>query len=170
MLLRSITRTAVLAASILWLGLAQAVAQTADQIDWKRAQQIHQKFVRGEKLTDEEQAYHDQAAKALQAKAGEAAGRRDRLEPSPADSSEVRPGREAHRRGAGVSRPGRQSIAGQSQAGNQIAAGQAARWTEAAVRHDRRGSLQGPGRRPLRRRQERTAREASSGGHASKPS
>ncbi len=62
--------TTILAACILWLGLAQAIAQTADQIDWQRAQQIHQKFVRGEKLTDEEQAYHDRAAKALQVKAG----------------------------------------------------------------------------------------------------
>jgi hypothetical protein len=52
---------------ILGLGMGQAVAQTSDQIDWKRAQQIHQKFLRGEKLTDEEQAYHDRAAKALQA-------------------------------------------------------------------------------------------------------
>ena len=73
MSLRFITRTAVLAASILWLGLAQAVAQTGDQIDWKRAQQIHQKFLQGEKLTDEEQAYHDRAAKALRANAGKQA-------------------------------------------------------------------------------------------------
>jgi hypothetical protein len=41
---------------------------SGDQIDWNRAQQLHQKFVRGEKLTDEEHAYHDRAAKALQAK------------------------------------------------------------------------------------------------------
>lgn len=65
---RPITRTVILAACIFWLGLAQAIAQTGDQIDWKRAQQLHQKFVRGEKLTEDEQAYHDRAAKALQAK------------------------------------------------------------------------------------------------------
>jgi hypothetical protein len=39
-----------------------------DGIDWKRAQQIHQKFVRGEELTDEERAYHDRARKAMQAR------------------------------------------------------------------------------------------------------
>ena len=32
------------------------------------AQQLHQKFVRGEKLTEEEQAYHDRAAKAIQSR------------------------------------------------------------------------------------------------------
>ena len=70
MLPRCLTRTAILAACIFCLGLAQAVAQTGDQIDWNRAKQIHQKFLRGEKLTDEEQAYHDRAAKAIQANAG----------------------------------------------------------------------------------------------------
>lgn len=54
----------------LWLGLVQVVAQEG-QIDWNRAQQIHQKFLRGDKLTDEEQAYHDRAAKALRAKSGQ---------------------------------------------------------------------------------------------------
>ena len=54
----------------LWLGLAQAVAQEG-QIDWDRAQQIHQKFLRRDRLTVEEQAYHDRAAKALRAKSGQ---------------------------------------------------------------------------------------------------
>jgi hypothetical protein len=58
----------LLAACIPWLGLAHA--QTGDQIDWNRARQLHEKFVRGEKLTAEDQAYHDRAAKALQAKGG----------------------------------------------------------------------------------------------------
>jgi hypothetical protein len=52
---------------MLWLGLA--IAQTADQIDWDRARQLHQKLVQGEKLTPEEQAYHDRAAKAIQTQA-----------------------------------------------------------------------------------------------------
>ena len=68
MCLRFHLKTA-LAMCILWLTLGMAVAQTGDQVDWNQAQQIHQKFLRGEKLTDEEQAYHDRAAKALQAKA-----------------------------------------------------------------------------------------------------
>ncbi len=67
---RFISRTAILAACTFCLGLAQAVAQTGDQIDWNRAKQIHQKLLRGEKLTDEERAYHDRAAKAIQANAG----------------------------------------------------------------------------------------------------
>ena len=45
-----------------------AIAQTSDQIDWNRAQQLHQRFMKGENLSEEEQAYHDRAAKALQAK------------------------------------------------------------------------------------------------------
>jgi hypothetical protein len=52
------------------LGLGLAVAQTGDQIDWNRAKQIHQKFLQGEKLTPEEQAYHDRAARAIQAPGG----------------------------------------------------------------------------------------------------
>jgi tetratricopeptide (TPR) repeat protein len=44
-----------------------AIAQDKDPIDWNKARQIHQKFVRGEKLTAEEQAYHDRAVKAFQA-------------------------------------------------------------------------------------------------------
>lgn len=51
------------------LGVVYALAQE-EQIDWAKAKQIHEKFVRGEKLTDEEQAYHDRAAKAIQARAG----------------------------------------------------------------------------------------------------
>jgi hypothetical protein len=70
MLLRLVAKTAIVAATIVWLGVVQATAQIDDQIDWNRAKQIHQKFVQGEKLTEEEQAYHDRAAKALRAKAG----------------------------------------------------------------------------------------------------
>ena len=64
-------RALAFAACILCLGLAQAVAQTSDQIDWKRAQQIHQKFLKGEKLTKEEQAYHDRAARAYRARSNQ---------------------------------------------------------------------------------------------------
>ncbi len=68
MFFRFFPRLMVLAACMFWLGLA--VAQTGDQIDWNRARQLHQKFMQGEKLTPEEQAYHDRAAKAIQANAG----------------------------------------------------------------------------------------------------
>ena len=68
MFLRIFQRMLVLATCILWLGLA--LAQTGDQIDWNRAHQLHERLGRGEKLTAEEQAYHDRAAKAIQAKAG----------------------------------------------------------------------------------------------------
>ncbi len=66
MFLRIFQRLMALAACVLCLGLAQA--QTSDQIDWNRAKQLRQKFLRGDKLTDEERAYHDRAAKALRAK------------------------------------------------------------------------------------------------------
>src|SRR5271170_5108521 len=68
MLIRFLPRLIGVLICIPWLGLAVAIAQTDDQIDWQRARQIHQKFIRGEKLTAEEQAYHDRAAKALQAR------------------------------------------------------------------------------------------------------
>ena len=68
MFLRIFPRLLVLAACMLWLG--PAVAQTGDQIDWSRARQLHQKFTQGEKLTPDEQVYHDRAAKAIQANAG----------------------------------------------------------------------------------------------------
>jgi len=54
---------------LLGLGLVHALAQE-EPIDWNKAKQLHQRFVRGEKLTDEEQEYHDRAAKALRAKGG----------------------------------------------------------------------------------------------------
>jgi len=57
---------------VLLLRLTQTYAQTDDQIDWNRAQQIHQKFLQGEKLTDEEKAYHDRAAMAFLAKSKQA--------------------------------------------------------------------------------------------------
>ncbi|MBM4088017.1 MAG: SGNH/GDSL hydrolase family protein [Planctomycetes bacterium] len=49
--------------------IPQVVAQQ-EEIDWTKAKLLHQRFVRGEKLTEEEQAYHDQAAQALRVKAG----------------------------------------------------------------------------------------------------
>ena len=71
MLSRLITRTVILAVCLFGLGPVRAVAQSGEQIDWKRAQELHQKFLRGEKLSDEERAYHDRAAKAIQAKTGQ---------------------------------------------------------------------------------------------------
>ena len=65
---RFVRRVAALTTCLLVLGLFQVVAETEEKIDWKRAQQLHQKFVRGEKLTEEEQAYHDRAARELRAK------------------------------------------------------------------------------------------------------
>ena len=62
------TRTALLL-SVCILGLTAALA-AAQQIDWNKAQRLHQKFLRGEKLTEEEREYHDRAAQALRAKAG----------------------------------------------------------------------------------------------------
>jgi hypothetical protein len=67
---RFIAPIVVLVTCALCLGLAQAIAQTDDQIDWDRAKQLHQKFLQGDKLTEEEQAYHDRAARAIRAKAG----------------------------------------------------------------------------------------------------
>lgn len=65
---RLLTRTAIfLSVCILGLTTASAVAQ---EIDWSKAKQLHQKFLRGEKLTVEEREYHDRAAKALRAKGG----------------------------------------------------------------------------------------------------
>jgi len=66
---RTFPRIVVLTTCLLGLGLALAVAQQG-QIDWDKARRLHQKFVRGEKLTDEERAYHDRAVQALRAKAG----------------------------------------------------------------------------------------------------
>ena len=57
---------ATLAICMAWLGVG--LSQAEDAIDWNRAKQLHQRFVRGEKLTEEEQAYHDRAAKALQSR------------------------------------------------------------------------------------------------------
>jgi hypothetical protein len=66
-MIRQINRTALLSVCI--LGLASALA-AAQEIDWNRARQLHQRFLRGEKLTEEEREYHDRAAKALRAKGG----------------------------------------------------------------------------------------------------
>ena len=68
MFLRILPRWMALATCVLLVG--PALAQTGDQIDWNRARELHQRFLRGEKLTDEEQAYHDRAAKAIQAQSG----------------------------------------------------------------------------------------------------
>ena len=51
------------------LGLTTLLA-AAQEIDWNKAKQLHQKSLRGERLTEEEQAYHDRAAQALGSKAG----------------------------------------------------------------------------------------------------
>ncbi len=67
MRLRFSIRIASLAACLTCLASIIAVGQNNDAIDWTKARQIHQKFVRGEKLTAEEQAYHDRAVKAFQA-------------------------------------------------------------------------------------------------------
>ena len=42
-------------------GGAPAVGAAAQGIDWARAQQLHAKAQRGEKLTEEEQAYYEKA-------------------------------------------------------------------------------------------------------------
>jgi len=54
---------------LLGAGLGLAPAQE-EQIDWNKARQLHDRFVRGDKLTAEEKAYHDRAAEALRAKVG----------------------------------------------------------------------------------------------------
>lgn len=66
MFLRIFARMVVAATCVLLVGVA--LAQTGDQIDWKRAREIHQKLIRGEKLTAEERAYHDRAAEAMRAR------------------------------------------------------------------------------------------------------
>lgn len=65
---RLLTGTAVLL-SVCILGLTAALA-AAQEIDWNKARQLHQRFLRGEKLTEDEREYHDRAAKALRAKGG----------------------------------------------------------------------------------------------------
>src|SRR6516162_3786439 len=67
MCLRFLSGIAALAACLVWFAASEAAAQNNDAIDWNKARQIHQKFVHGEKLTAEEQAYHDRAVKAFQA-------------------------------------------------------------------------------------------------------
>jgi hypothetical protein len=66
---RLFARTAALI-SVGILGWTVALAAAQQEIDWNKAQRLHQKFLRGEKLTEEEQAYHDRAAQALRAKGG----------------------------------------------------------------------------------------------------
>jgi hypothetical protein len=61
------SRLVLFAAWMLWLGLAPVVIHVEEQIDWNRAKQLHQRFLKGEKLTDAEQAYHDRAAQAIRA-------------------------------------------------------------------------------------------------------
>lgn len=59
--------------SLLFLCAALPVASAAEPpIDWQRAQQLHQRAQRGEKLTPEEQAYYERA-KAARAKGGQPA-------------------------------------------------------------------------------------------------
>lgn len=66
---RILSAVLAITASFLWLAIAPTVAQQ-EQIDWSKARQLHQRFLRGEKLTEEEREYHDRAAKALRAKGG----------------------------------------------------------------------------------------------------
>lgn len=64
---RSLLTIVAWATCLVSLGFAQALAQngTSAPIDWNRARQIHQRLLRGEHLSPEEQAYHDRAARAL---------------------------------------------------------------------------------------------------------
>jgi hypothetical protein len=48
--------------------LGHAWAQTKDAIDWDRAKAIRQRMLKGERLTDQEQAYLQRAREAIQAK------------------------------------------------------------------------------------------------------
>jgi len=66
---RLLGRTAAIL-SVGILGWTMALAAAQPEIDWNKAQRLHQKFLRGEKLTEEERAYHDRAAQALRAKGG----------------------------------------------------------------------------------------------------
>jgi len=60
---RPLTTRAALLAGVALIGLATAHAQQ-EPIDWKRAQTLHQRAQRGEKLSAEEQAYYDRAREA----------------------------------------------------------------------------------------------------------
>ncbi len=63
---RAFLSIVVVATCLLGFGLIRAIAQEGP-IDWNKANRIHQKFMRGEKLSEDERAYHDKAAKAMQA-------------------------------------------------------------------------------------------------------
>jgi hypothetical protein len=61
---------AVLTVCLFSFAAVHSVAQNGDQIDWNKARQLHQRVLRGDKLTEEEQTYHDRAARTLRARAG----------------------------------------------------------------------------------------------------
>jgi hypothetical protein len=65
MSIRPLAKLAVLIVCLLCLGLAHAVAQQSEDIDWAKARRLHQRVLKGEKLSEEEQSYHDGAAQAL---------------------------------------------------------------------------------------------------------
>src|SRR5207249_543007 len=51
--------------SLCTIGLLQGQPPDADKIDFQRAKQLRQKMLRGDKLTDEEQAYLEKAMRAF---------------------------------------------------------------------------------------------------------
>src|SRR5690242_1637772 len=56
------------------LFMAACHAQDDQAIDWSRARALHQRVLRGEKLTPEDQAYHDRAAHLLNSRRGPGSG------------------------------------------------------------------------------------------------
>ena len=62
---------------------APAAGAAAQGIDWARAQQLHAKAQRGEKLTEEEQAYYEKAKAARGGGGSPAAGRPQMAAPAP---------------------------------------------------------------------------------------
>lgn len=61
----SLGLAAGLAATGFCVVIAACTAQGDEAIDWNRARTLHQRMLRGEKLTPGEQAYHDRAARLL---------------------------------------------------------------------------------------------------------
>lgn len=68
MLTRWLPKILILVAGLFCLGLVQALAQQADDIDWNKAKQIRQRMLQGEELSEDERAYLERARKSLQAK------------------------------------------------------------------------------------------------------
>lgn len=73
------------AAAVVVFGASVVARCQDDAIDWARARALHQRVLRGEKLTAEEQAYHDRAARALAARGGRGSA------PSPRESTGLVP-------------------------------------------------------------------------------